>query len=85
MHDEPNQRAERADAAPVERVVLALLLDPRSHGPWTAQELARELGDEVAAVDAVASLHAAGLVHLCHQLVFPSRTAARFLELEESG
>ncbi len=84
MQDETNPTGGRTDPESTERVVLTLLLDPRSHGPWTAQELGRELGDEVAAIDAVASLDAAGLVHLCRGLVFPSRSAARCFELVEA-
>jgi hypothetical protein len=68
----------------VARVVLTLLLDPLSRGPWTAHELARELGDEVAAADAVSSLHASGLVHLCGELAFPSRAAARCFALADA-
>jgi predicted transcriptional regulator len=85
MHHEPNPPGDRMAPECIERLVLTLLLGPRSHGPWTAEELGRELGDEVAAVDAVVSLHAAGLVHRCRQLVFPSRSAARCFELVEAA
>ncbi len=85
MQVQANPTGRRVGQESIERIVLALLLDPGSHGPWTAHELGRELGDEVAAADAVASLHAAGLVHLCRQLVFPSRSAARCFELVEAS
>jgi hypothetical protein len=64
-----------------EFVVLALLLDPDSPGPWAVAELAREVGCELSAADAVVRLHAAGLVHLNRELVFASRPAARFGKL----
>jgi len=61
MQDQPS-------APPVERrgdeaqfVVLALLLEPGSPGPWSLSELAREVGCELAAADAVAGLRGAGL------------------------
>jgi hypothetical protein len=81
MQDQPNPADAGVDPEQVERVVLSLLLDRRNHGPWTAEELGRELGDEIAAIDAVASLHGSGLVHLCRQLVFPTRAAARCFPL----
>jgi hypothetical protein len=62
-------------------LVLALLLDPECRGPWSMQDLAREVGCELAAADAVVGLHAAGLAHRCEGLVFPSRAASRFCQL----
>ena len=44
-------------------VVLALLLDPDWPGPWSLAELAREVGCEPSAAEAVVGLHAAGLAH----------------------
>jgi hypothetical protein len=69
----------------VERVVLTLLLESKTPGPWSVQELARELGSELKATDAIASLHAAGLVHRCHEFVFVTRPAARFHQLADAG
>jgi predicted transcriptional regulator len=65
----------------IEFGVLALLLDPDSPGPWTVGELAREVGCDLAAADAVARLDAAGLVHRNGELVFASRPATRFGQL----
>jgi predicted transcriptional regulator len=64
-----------------EFVVLTLLLDPDSPGPWSVSELAREVGCELRAADAVVRLDAAGLVHLSGELVFASRPAVRFGQL----
>jgi hypothetical protein len=83
MHDMPGPGGTDRDPEQVEHVVLSLLLDPEVHAPLSVREIALELGDEVEAEDAVASLRAAGLVHRCHELVFPTRAAARFFRLAE--
>ncbi|HEX4484559.1 MAG TPA: hypothetical protein VH081_12355 [Solirubrobacteraceae bacterium] len=64
-----------------ELVVLTLLLEHSSQRLWSLDELARELGSELQAADAVASLSAAGLVHRCGELVLATRAAVRFSEL----
>jgi hypothetical protein len=81
-------RHQRSSAPPVRRrgdeiqfVVLALLLDPESPGPWSVEELVLEVGCEWSVPDAVARLHAAGLVHLCGGFVFATRAASRFGQL----
>ena len=83
MRHETSGAPESRDPDQAEQVILSLLLDPRGHGPWSVQEIGRELGDEAEGQDAVASLHAAGLVHRCHELVFPTRAAARAQQLAE--
>ncbi len=85
MQDKPARTAtdiDHKDPHQIERVILTLLLDPNVHGPWSVRQIGRELGDDVEGEDAVASLHGAGLVHRCHDLVFPTR-AARCLQLAE--
>ncbi len=81
-------RSERSSTPPAGRrgeeaqfVVLALLLDRECPGPWSLDELAREVGCELLAGDAVVGLHAAGLAHRCDGLVFPTRAASRFCQL----
>jgi hypothetical protein len=64
-----------------EFVVLTLLLDQSSSGPWSVAEIGREVGCELRAADAVVRLDAAGLVHLSGELVFASRPAVRFGQL----
>jgi hypothetical protein len=64
-----------------EFVVLTLLIDPDCPGPWSVAELAREVGCELRAADAVLRLDAAGLVQLSGGLVFASRPAVRFGQL----
>jgi hypothetical protein len=68
-----------------ERVVLALLLESKGPGPWSVQELARELGSELRTTDAIARLHAAGLVHRCHEFVWVTRPARRLHQLADAA
>lgn len=74
MQDEtshnPSEEDERAQKA-----VLGLLLRPNDQRPWSVREVEGEVGETIATVDAVASLHAAGLIHHCGDFVFASRAA----------
>jgi hypothetical protein len=64
-----------------EQAVLHLLLG--EHLPWTVEEIVREVScSNLAAVDAVAGLAAAGLVHRFGDFVFPTRTARRADEID---
>jgi hypothetical protein len=81
-------RCQRSSAPPSRRrgdeiqfLVLALLLDPECPGPWSVDELAREVGCELSVPGAIARLHAAGLAHLCDGFVFATRAASRFGQL----
>jgi hypothetical protein len=65
----------------IQFVVLALLLDVEYPGPWSVDELAREIGCDLGAADAVVCLQAAGLAHCCEEFVFASRAASRFCQL----
>jgi hypothetical protein len=64
---------------------LVLLLEFDLPGPWSVWELGLQLGSELAAADAVMRLHAAGLVHLCHEFVWPTRMAARSHQLTDTA
>ncbi len=66
----------------IEHVVLHLLLDNQRPSLWSEQEVALAIGSDMKAAHALVGLHAAGLVHRCHEFVFPTRAAARFNELE---
>ena len=56
-------------------VLAALVAEDR---PWTVEEVIREFGDRVAAVDAIAELHAAGLINRINKrVVCASRAALR--------
>ena len=85
MEDKPRPTDTDRDPEGAERVVLSLLLDPNVHGPWSVSEIGQELGDHVDGEDVVASLLAAGLVHRCRDLVFPTRAAARCFRLAEKA
>lgn len=63
-----------------ESVVLQLLLD-EDHPLWTVEEIARELGHDLNAVDACNRLYAGGLLHRCGDFVLATRAAARAHEL----
>ena len=76
MQDRPSAvDVGRADDR-VEREVLGLLLESELPGPWSVWELGLEIGGEVEAADAVLRLHAAGLVHVCHEFAWPTCSAA---------
>jgi hypothetical protein len=60
-----------------EATILCLLLDRTNRHPWAVEELAREIGRPLDVTNAVASLHAAGLIHRLDGFVFPSRAAVR--------
>lgn len=53
-----------------------------SDHPWSVAAIARELGNEPDAHDAVARLTGSGLVHRLDDFVFPTRTARRAEELQ---
>jgi hypothetical protein len=59
-----------------DRNVLNLLFCD-SPWPWTVDEIACELHTRIGAVDAVARLAGAGLVHRLGGFVFPTRAARR--------
>jgi hypothetical protein len=74
----PGERMDRR-----EKTVLAMLFqDPF---PWTVEEIGRELDSQKHAVDSVASLAGAGLVHRLGEFVFPTRAARRSDELHEGA
>jgi hypothetical protein len=75
MQDETSWTEPNEDEC-FETSILGLLLDSPT-GPWSAQELTRELKDALAVTDALASLHGVGLIHLAGELVFPTQAAIR--------
>ena len=83
MQDDPTHEACPLEASRCEAIVMLMLLHAGHRWPWSRAEVARELGDELLATEAVAGLHAAGLVHRCGELVLPSRPAARMQQLED--
>lgn len=65
----------------IDNTVLSFMLCGESW-PWTVDEIARELGREGNATDAVSRLTRTGLVHRAGEFVFPTRTARRANELQ---
>ena len=60
-------------------VLSSLLAEDR---PWTVEEMVREKGNRLEVVDAIAELHAAGLVtRINKQVICASRAAIRADEL----
>jgi hypothetical protein len=83
MHDD--QRSEDDEDTGISedqraKSVLNVLLCGPSW-PWTVDEIARELQAPLDAVDAIAGLCEAGLVHRFGEFVIPTRAARRADEL----
>jgi hypothetical protein len=74
MQDETSQMPSEDDAR-VQKGVLELLLGPTSQRLWSIAEVEREIGERLLAMDAIAGLQAAGLIHRCGEFVFASRSA----------
>ena len=85
MQDQPSAVDAGAADDDVEREVLALLLEPDLRGAWSVLELGLEIGSERVAAEAVRRLHAAGLLHLCCEFVWPTRPAARLHRLTDTA
>src|SRR3981081_772243 len=88
-HDEDRESSERTAECHVseeqrDNSVLNLLFC-NAPWPWSVAEIAREFQDHDGAVDAVARLTEAGLVHRLGEFVFPTRTARRANELGVVG
>ena len=83
MHDETTS-APACELDGLHRTLLELLLTDEAPGLWSTEEIATAMGDPVIAVDAVDTLHAAGLLHRLGDFVFPTRAAARYRRLEQA-
>jgi hypothetical protein len=83
MRDQSSCTSVARELDRAERAALDLLLTSGGPGLWSMAELARALGSEVLAADAVAGLSAAGLVHRHGEFVFATRAAVRSLALAE--
>jgi hypothetical protein len=81
--DRPQRKEDRHPPRPSDAACDCAVLDYMllSPWPWTLEELGREVGDHTEAIDAVARLTGAGLVHRLDRFVFPTRVARRAEEL----
>jgi hypothetical protein len=84
MRDEPTFAAPDEGQDRLQNVVLELMLTDHAPGLWSTHELAVAVGDELAIADAIAELHATGLIHVHAGFVFPTRAAATYRRLEQS-
>jgi hypothetical protein len=67
---------QHTNVAEQERETDATVLDLLKSGepwPWSVEEVARELGDDIEAVDSLNRLHGAGLIHRLDGFVWPTR------------
>jgi hypothetical protein len=85
MQEQINRSGVALELDRAERAALDLLLTSGGPGLWSMAELARALGGEVPAADAVAGLSAAGLLHRHAEFVFATRAAVRSHALAEAG
>jgi hypothetical protein len=68
---------------PTEGAILGLLLNFDSGSLWSVEEVVRQLSaSRLEAIDGLASLEAAGLVHRVGDFVFATRAASSFDRLE---
>jgi hypothetical protein len=62
---------------------MTLLLTHDDQRPWSTEELIRSIGREIDTRDAIADLHAVGLVHrTSDDFVFPTRAATHLDQLD---
>jgi hypothetical protein len=81
MPDQSNPPCVAAGLDRSERAVLFLLMDPAAPDLWSVTEVGQALGSEVDAIEALLRLHAAGLIHRCHEFVFVTRSTLRITQL----
>lgn len=74
MQDD-STRSVAAEEQRVDQAILALLLTPEEQRPWSVREVELEIGEQLATVDSLARLRAAGLIHRCGEFVFAARAA----------
>jgi predicted transcriptional regulator len=75
MQDQPTPKTVCEDDGDVDATVLDALLESGAQRPWSVDEIARVIGDPVAAADSLARLFRAGLIHRLDNFVFASRAA----------
>jgi hypothetical protein len=69
------------EEAQAEWAVLNLIIDAEQQRPRSVDEIIRERGNRVDALDAMDRLHSAGLIHRNGEFVFATRAAVRFSQI----
>ena len=69
--------------ARAEWAVLNLLIDSDAQRPRSVEEIIRERGDRVEAIDAIDRLYGYGLIHRTGEFVFATQAAVRFSQIVE--
>jgi hypothetical protein len=69
------------EEAQAEWAVLNLLIDQDEQRPRSEDEIIRERGNRVDALDAIDRLHSAGLIHRNGGFLFATRAAIRFSQI----
>jgi len=80
MQDETIPSVSTEDAR-VARAILGLLLQAGQQRPWSVAEIELAIGDPLATIDALAELHASGLIHRWDRFVVASRPAVHMASL----
>jgi hypothetical protein len=80
MQDETIPGASAQDLR-VARAIVGLLLQPEDQRPWSVDEIELAMGDQLATIDALAELHASGLIHRWDRFVVASRPAIHLASL----
>ena len=77
--EQPTLPAE--EEAQAEWAVLNLLIDQDEQRPRSVEEVIRERGNRVDALDAIDRLHSVGLIHRTGEFLFATRAAIRFSQI----
>jgi len=82
MPDEQPTQDFHDGEANAEWAVLNLLIDDEEQRPWSVEEIVRERGDRLEALDAIDRLQATGLIHRTGDgFIFATRPAIRFSQI----
>jgi hypothetical protein len=76
LHHQPNHLTDTPEH--VQRLILLMLLRAREDKFWPLEGLVHETGNAILALDALAALSDAGLIHRRGQYVFPTRAAMHY-------
>ena len=76
MQHQTNRPSSEEDLR-TQQAIIGMLVAPDSQRPWSITEVEREIGEDAMTADALAHLHAAGLIHRCGEFVFATRAAVQ--------